>query len=61
MSHWFVSYSEFTEIMSDHLWFDIHANELFTVMYTDFCTNHFRENNEVSHVSFNSAVFAAFL
>ena len=50
MSDWGVSNGEFTQIVTQHFWSDFHLVENLTVVDTDDGTDHFWNNDHVSHV-----------
>ena len=45
MSNWFVSYGELAEVVTDHFWLYVYGYEFFAVVYADFCTYHFWEDD----------------
>ncbi len=53
MSNWFVSYGKLAKVVADHVRFYVNFDEFFTVVYTDFCANHFWQDNKVAYVSFD--------
>ena len=44
---------EFTEVVSDHLWFDVDLNEMLTVVNSDAAPDELRKDGHVSAVRSN--------
>ncbi|EER33666.1 40S ribosomal protein S15 [Candida tropicalis MYA-3404] len=55
VSNWSISNGEFTQVVTNHFWFDFNSVENFTIVNTDNRTNHFWNNDHVSQVSFDSS------
>ena len=53
MSNWSVSDGEFTQVVTNHLWSNFNLVEGLTVVNTNHGTDHFWEDDHVSHVSSN--------
>jgi len=51
MFHRLVGNGEFTQIVTNHLWFDFDGVERFAIVYTNHTSNHFRNNDHVPEMS----------
>ena len=53
MGHASSSHCEFTEVVANHLWFDVNLNEMLTVVNSDAASDELRKDGHVSAMGSN--------